>query len=107
MFAYRRERNLEIIASGVISVFCQTTLLAGTGTVAFTLAAGRRRGQRKTIQVSVAGGIPSFVITGLFYDTDGTTARTTATMDAVADQLVLEWTGLKWQVLIKTSTTMG
>ncbi len=98
---------LEIKTSGALSVVKRTSLVSITGTVAFTLAAGLYAGQRKTIQCSVAATIPSGVITGTFLDTDGTTARTTATMDAVADQLELEYTGAAWQVLIKTSTTMG
>jgi hypothetical protein len=99
---------LEIVsANGAISVAKQTTLLSISGTKAYTLASGLYDGQRKWIQCSVAASIPSGVVTGVFLDTDGTTARTTATFDAVADQLILEWTGAAWQVLTKTSVTMG
>ncbi len=99
---------LEIVAlTGALSVTKRTTLLAGTGTVAYTLAAGLYAGQRKLIQCSVAGGIPAFTVTAAFLDTDGTTARTTALFNAVADELESEWTGAAWQVLTKTSVTMG
>lgn len=99
---------LEIVsADGAVSVSKLTTLLSISGTKAYTLASGLYAGQRKHIQCSVAGSIPSGVVTGAYLDTDGTTARTTATFDAVADQLILEWTGAAWQVLTKTSVTMG
>lgn len=98
---------LEIVTSGAISVVKRTTLLATTGTTAYTLASGLYAGQRKTIQESLAASIPAGTITGVFTDTDGTTARTTAAFNAVADQLELEWTGAAWQVLLKTSVTMG
>ena len=98
---------LEIVTSGAISVTKNTTLLSVTGTQAYTLGSGLYAGQRKTIQASVAASIPAGTVTGVFLDTDGTTARTTAAFDAVADQLVLEWTGAAWQVLVKTSVTMG
>lgn len=102
--------DLEIVsANGAVSVVTRTTLLSISGTKAYTLAAGKFAGQRKTIQASVAAAIPSGVVTGTFLDTDGTTARTTATFDAVADQLELEWKAASaaWQVLLKTSVTMG
>ncbi len=98
---------LEIVTSGAISVVKRTTLLATTGTTAYTLASGLYAGQRKTIQESLAATIPAGTITSAFLDTDGTTARTTAAFNAVADQLELEWTGAAWQVLLKTSVTMG
>jgi hypothetical protein len=99
---------LEIVAApGAISVVKRTSLLAIDGTDAYTLASGLYAGQRKTIQCSVAANIPAGQITGAFTDTDGTTARTTADFNAVADQLELEWTGSAWQVLLKTSVTMG
>lgn len=96
-----------VSANGAISVVKQTTLLSVSGTKAYTLASGLYPGQRKWIQCSVAASIPSGVVTGVFLDTDGTTSRTTATFDGVADQLILEWTGAAWQVLTKTSVTMG
>lgn len=99
---------LEIVAApGAISVVTRTSLLAIDGTDAYTLASGLYAGQRKTIQCSVAANIPAGQITGAFFDTDGTTARTTADYNAVGDYLELEWTGAKWQVLIKNSVTMG
>lgn len=98
---------LEIVTTGAISVAKRTTLLATTGTTAYTLASGLYAGQRKTIQESLAASIPAGTITGVFTDTDGTTARTTAAFNAVADALELEWTGAAWQVLVKTSVTMG
>jgi hypothetical protein len=98
---------LELVTSGAISVTKLTTLLSVTGTAAYTLAAGIYAGQRKHIQASVAASIPAGTVTGVFLDTDGTTARTTAAFDAVADQLIIEWTGAAWQVLTKTSVTMG
>jgi hypothetical protein len=101
--------DLEIVTSGAIAVNKQTTLLSITGTQAYTLGSGLYGGQRKTIQASVAASIPAGTITGVFTDTDGTTARTTAAFDAVADQLVIEWRAstARWQVLLKTSVTMG
>lgn len=98
---------LEIVTSGAISVIKRTSLLSIDGTKAFTLASGLYAGQRKTIQASVAANIPAGQITSVFYDTDGTTARTTADYNAVGDYLELEWTGVKWQVLIKNSVSMG
>jgi hypothetical protein len=98
---------LEIKTSGALSVVKRTSLLATTGTTAYTLASGLYAGQRKTIQETLAASIPAGTITGVFTDTDGTTARTTAAFNAVADALELEWTGAAWQVLVKTSVTMG
>lgn len=98
---------LEIKTTGALSVVKRTSLLATTGTTAYTLASGLYAGQRKTIQETLAATIPAGTITGVFLDTDGTTARTTAAFNAVADQLELEWTGAVWQVLLKTSVTMG
>lgn len=98
---------LEIVTTGAISTSKLTTLLSITGTKAYTLGSGLYDGQRKHIQCSVAASIPAGTVTGVFLDTDGTTARTTAAFDAVADQLIIEWTGAAWQVLTKTSVTMG
>ena len=98
---------LEIVTSGAVSVTKRTTLLGTTGTTAYTLASGSYAGQRKTILESIAATIPAGTITGAFTDTDGTTARTTALFNAVADMLEIEWTGAAWQVLLKTSVTMG
>lgn len=98
---------LEIVTSGAISVVKRTTLLSIDGTKAFTLASGQYDGQRKSIFCSVAANIPAGTITGVFLDTDGTTARTTAAFNAVSDELEVEWTGAAWQVLTKTSVTMG
>lgn len=98
---------LEIKTSGALSTSKRTSLLATTGTTAYTLGSGLYAGQRKTIQETLAASIPAGTITGAFLDTDGTTARTTAAFNAVADQLELEWTGSAWQVLLKTSVTMG
>jgi len=98
---------LEIVTSGAISVVKRTTLLSVTGTAAYTIASGLYAGQRKTVLCTVAATIPAGTITGVYTDTDGTTARTTAALNAVADELELEWTGAAWQVLLKTSVTMG
>lgn len=99
---------LEIVsAAGAVSVANRTTLLSISGTKAYTIASGLFAGQRKLIQCSVAASIPAGTVTGVFTDTDGTTARTTAAFNAVADALELEWTGSAWQVLTNVSVTMG
>lgn len=98
---------LETVTSGALSVAKRTTLLSVTGTAAYTLGSGLYAGQRKSVFCSVAASIPAGTITGVFTDTDGTTARTTAAFNAVSDELECEWTGAAWQVLTKTSVTMG
>lgn len=100
---------LEIVAAaGALSVITRTTLLNVQGTKVYTLAAGLYPSQRKLIQCSVAGATPVGSVTGLFTDTDGTTARTSITLiDAAGDGCELEWTGTSWQVITKTTITMA
>lgn len=103
----------ELFAQGVetittataLSVFTRLSMLSPTGTMAMTLAAGRYKGQVKTIRMIGGGSIPVANVAGA-YNTDGT-ATTSAAFNAAADQLDLCWNGTAWQVLNNVSVTLS
>ncbi len=75
----------------------------------FTLADGTYLGQRKTFRLSgAAGGSGDFVVTvtsGVALD--GSSALATLTMDALADESVLEWGGATWRLIHNSGTALA
>jgi hypothetical protein len=76
----------ETVTSGALSLFTRTSLLSITGTQAYTLAAGRYEGQRKTIVVSATASTPAGTLTPATY-VDGTNEH----LSEVGEMLELEY----------------
>jgi len=76
----------ETVTTGAISLFTRTSLISITGTQAYTLAAGRYEGQRKTLVVSVSASTPAGTVTPATY-VDGTNFH----LSEVGEQVELEY----------------
>jgi hypothetical protein len=93
----------ETVTDGAISLFTRTSLISITGTQAYTLAAGRYEGQRKTLVVSVAASTPAGTVTPATY-VDGMNFH----LSEVGEQVELEYHDADgWKLLDYRLSTRG
>ncbi len=85
--------------AGAISIATRSTLLAVTGTMAFTLANGTFLGQQKWLRCSLAASTPLGTVTPA-----NANGFTSLTFNALQQAALLIWNGAKWD-LIATSGT--
>lgn len=84
----------ETKTSGALSVYLGRSVVSVTGTVAFTLAAGTRPGQRKNIQCSVAASTPHGTLTPA-----AVVGFNTIEFNLTTHYANLEWTGAAWAIV--------
>lgn len=84
----------ETKTSGAVSVYLARTVISVTGTVAFTLAAGTRPGQRKHFQCTTAGGTPHGTLTPA-----AVVGYATIEFNLTTHFAILEWTGAAWAIV--------
>jgi hypothetical protein len=84
----------HVTAAGVVAADVFLTTLAVDGTMAFTLAAGTKIGQRKLIRCKSAANTPAGTVTGTFVN--GATAATGLLFNAAEDTAELVWNGTAW-----------
>jgi hypothetical protein len=89
----------QLSANGPISVVKRSTMLAVSGTMAFTLAAGTIVGQRKTVAAKSAASTPNAVITPAAVNGYATVALT-----ARGQFAEFEWNGTAWDLVGATGT---
>lgn len=85
----------DVSSSGALSVAIRTTVLAVSGTKAYTLADGLYAGQRKTIYCKSAASTPVGVVTPAHMGD----SLSTITFAHVSDAVELEWSGTAWRVV--------
>jgi len=86
-----------VVAAGPLNPNILITNLSVTGTVAYTLAAGTKIGQRKLIRQVVAATSPSGTIAGTF-KSGATTGTSLGIWDALTDTAEIFWNGTQWTV---------
>lgn len=96
--------NEHISAAGALAPGVFLTTLAISGTMAFTLAAGTKIGQRKMIRCTTAASTPAGTITGTFVN--GVTAATALAFNAAEDTASLVWNGTAWAISLAISVTI-
>lgn len=84
----------ETKTSGALSVYTGRSVVSVTATVAFTLAAGTRPGQRKHIQCSVAASTPHGTLTPA-----AVVGFSTIEFNLTTHFAILEWTGAAWCIV--------
>jgi len=89
------ETVVGTVAGAVISVDVETTLLSVTGTVGFTLGDGKRLGQRKVLECSVAATTPLGTVT---INDRYASEPATWVFTAVGQRLEMIWTATGWKV---------
>ena len=82
----------QISANGALSTTIETSILAVSGTMAFTLAVGTRVGQTKRVYCKSAAATPSGVVTV----TGLSDSHNTITFSAVGQFVLLKFDGTKW-----------
>jgi len=103
--------HLGLVASGDSAVVTANQALSPSGCSALdssagaitacTLAVPQQAGIIKVL-LQVGTGTNNVVVTSLFVT--GTTATTTATMNAAGESLILVSTGTNWQILLNSGT---
>lgn len=96
--------NEDISAAGAVSLLCFLTTLTIANTVAYTLAAGTKVGQRKMIRVKAVSGSPAGTVTGTFVN--GATAATSLAFNAAEDTVMLVWNGTAWAIALAISVSI-
>ena len=96
------EQGIETVTSGALSLGVVTSLISVTGTQAYTLADGSFEGQRKVLRVIVAASTPDGTLTPANF-ADGTSID----LDAVDEQVELQWTGSDWRVIRISGATVS
>lgn len=71
------------------------------------IPSGTVAGQRQLFHVATATNIPVGTISGLFYDEDGSADGVDVNFNAAADQVALEWTGVRWIASSLVSATVS
>jgi len=94
--------STETVTSGAISIALASTKVSVTGTVAYTLADGSYIGQRKYLRCTVAATTPDGTVTPVTF-VDGTTI----TLDAVDEQVILEWHAAGWEIISLVGATFA
>jgi len=84
----------ETKTSGAVSLYIARTVISVTGTVAFTLAAGTRPGQRKYLQCTTAASTPHGTLTPA-----AVVGFATIEFTATTHFAILEWTGVAWAIV--------
>ncbi len=84
----------ETKTSGAASVYIARTVVSVTGTVAFTLAAGTRPGQRKHFQCTTAASTPHGTLTPA-----AVVGYATIEFNLTTHFAILEWTGAAWAIV--------
>lgn len=91
-----------VSGAGAISIVKPFTLLSVTGTVAYTLANGTKKGQRKTIRCTVAASSPLGTVTPV-----SLSGGTSLLFNAVEDFIELVWNGTAWCIVKNNSVTVN
>lgn len=86
----------SITAAGALEPVWPTSYVGPTNTVAYTLAAGTRIGQRKTIKCNSVGGTPLGTVT---LADAWSTEPTAWVFNTVGQAIELEWTSTGWKIL--------
>lgn len=90
----RQNGGTETVTSGAMSIHTERTVASVTGTVAFTLAAGTRPGQRKFIQCTTAASTPHGTLTPA-----AVVGYATLEFNLTTHFAILEWTGAAWAIV--------
>lgn len=93
------------ITSGVIPVTSQHSDISITGTQAYTIAAGTKVGQMKSLRVTTAASTPAGTLTGTFLNANA--AATTIALSAVTHFVLLVWNGAAWVIRYAVSGTIS
>jgi hypothetical protein len=93
--------NEHISAAGALAPGVQLTTLAIDNTKAYTLAAGTKVGQRKTIRCTAATNTPAGSIAATYLN--GATPATSVAMNAAEDSLAVVWNGSAWCIVSAVS----
>lgn len=93
--------DTEVVTSGALSVVKTHTNLSCTGTQAYTLAAGTKGGQLKTIRTTTAASTPIPTITFTGANAGANISQSTHNTAATTDFLMLRWDAStsKWNVV--------
>jgi hypothetical protein len=96
-----------VTTAGAIAPTVAHTDVALSGTKVYTLAAGTKEGQLKTVRCLSAASVPVGSITGAF--NNGGSAATTIAFTAVTFFVVLSWdaTGAKWVIRYAVGATVS
>ena len=86
----------SITAAGALDPVWPTSYVGPSGTVAYTLAAGTRLGQRKTIKCNAAAATPLGTVT---LADAWSTEPTAWVFTTIGQMLELEWTSTGWKIL--------
>lgn len=96
--------NEDLTSAGAINPAIHLTTLTIANTVAWTLAAGTKIGQRKMIRVKAVSGSPVGSVAGTFVN--GATAATSIALNAAEDTVGLVWNGTAWAVSLAISVSI-
>lgn len=96
--------NEDLTSAGAINPLVFLTTLTIANTVAWTLAAGVKIGQRKMIRVKAVSGTPVGSVGGAFVN--GATAATSIALNAAEDTVMLVWNGTAWAVCLAISVSI-
>lgn len=94
----------DISAAGAVDPAVYLTTLTIANTVAYTLAAGTKIGQRKCIRVKAVSGSPAGTVSGTFVN--GATAATSLAFNAAEDTVQLVWNGSAWAIALAISVSI-
>ncbi len=96
-----------VSAAGALDPTVALTFLSVDGTKAYTIAAGTKDGQRKTIRCTSATNTPAGTVTGVFQN--GAAAATGLAFNAVEDTVHLIWNATlsKWAISLAISVTIS
>ena len=96
--------NEDVTAAGALNpaIFLSTITIANT--VAFTIAAGTKIGQRKMVRVKAVSGSPAGTVTGAFIN--GAAAATSIAFNAAEDTVELVWNGTAWAIALAISVSI-
>ncbi len=94
----------DISAAGAVNPAVYLTTLTIANTVAYTLAAGTKTGQRKCVRVKAVSGSPAGTLTGTFLN--GATAATSLAFNAAEDTVQLVWNGAAWCIALAISVSI-
>lgn len=89
----------ETATSGALSVTIPHSELNVSGTKSFTLAAGTKTGQRKSIRVTTAGSTPNWTVTATLASQGAAKTSVSNSSGAVNDGVDLIWDGASWVIV--------